>query len=93
MWEIPVFWMMGDRCLRRVAAKLRTDWVEQALGVRVLPGVSDVVMSITDGVVNLTRLFVVFITSDAGTVVIVVFSRAIRCGAERSSDWQWQLII
>ena len=68
----PACSMMGDRCLRSVAAKIRIDWMEVAFGVAPSLSISDLVMSVTDGAVSLTRLFVLVITADAGTVVIVV---------------------
>ena len=68
----PACSMMGDRCLRSVAAKIRIDWMEVAFGVAPSLSISDLVMSVTDGSVSLTRLFVLVITADAGTVVIVV---------------------
>ena len=68
----PACSMMGDRCLRSVAAKIRIDWMEVAFGVAPSLSTSDLVMSVTGGSVSLTRLFVLVITADAGTVGIVV---------------------
>ena len=77
--------MMGDRCLRSITAKLRVAWVDQALGVRLVPGVTVLVVPVLDIVVKGTRFFIVFIASDAGTVVIVIFSRTIDA---EGRDWQ-----
>ena len=46
--------------------------MEVAFGVAPSLSISYLVMSVMDGVVILTRLFVLVITADAGTVVIVV---------------------
>ena len=76
-WEIPAFRMIGDRCLWSVSAKVRTDWRAQAFGVRLAPRVC--VLGTSFSLLNLTRLFVVFIAADAGAVVIVFsLDRSIR---------------
>ena len=62
---------MGDRCLRSVAAKLRTDRMDEALGVRFVPEVRGLGMLSSGRSSNRTRLFVVIIALDAGIVVII----------------------
>ena len=84
MWLSPAERKMGERCLRSVSVKTRTDWIDAALGVRVVLLVVDLGMLDGEGVgsSNLTRLFVVFIAPDAVAVVIIDFSRTIEiCGA------------
>ena len=61
---------MGDRCLRSVAAKLRTDAMDEALEVRLEPKVRGLVVVSSGRSSNRTRLFVVVIALDAGIVVI-----------------------
>ena len=66
---------MGERCLRSVSVKARTDWIDAALGVRVVFLVVDLGMKEGEGVgsSNLTRLLVAFIAPDAVAVVILGF--------------------
>ena len=76
--------MMGDRCLRSVATKLRTDVMEVALGVVAVPSVVVLGMFTSVWDVRRTRLFVGFIALDAVLDDIIGFSRTIDCEAERS---------
>ena len=85
--------MMGDRCLRSVAAKLRTDVMELALGVMAAPGVGVLGVFASDWLLKRTRLFVGFIAPDAVTDDIINFSRAIYCGAERSNKLAMSIMI
>ena len=84
MWVRPAVRMMGDRCLRSVAAKLRTDVMELALGVMAAPGVGVLGVFTSDWEVRRTCLFVGFIALDAVLDDIIGFSRTIDCEAERS---------
>ena len=93
MWVRPAVRMMGDRCLRSVAAKLRTDVMELALGVMAAPGVGVFGVLASDWVVKRTRLFVGFIAPDAVTDDIMNFSRAIYRGAERSNKLAISIMI
>ena len=62
--------MMGAKCFRSVAAKLRTDLMAMPLGVRMEPGVGVLGESSLVRSVNRTRLLVVVIVLDAFSDVI-----------------------
>ena len=66
-----------DKCFWSVSAKVRTESRDEAFGESSTPAVSKMGVFKSGGSSKRTRLFVGFITSDAGKVVIIFLSRTI----------------